>query len=50
MKDLLKVHKLMMGGLVDGAGALRTGQVGVFNGAERARQSTLGRLPRKFRN
>ena len=36
MKDLLKVHKLMMGGLVDGAGALRTGQVGVFNGAGEA--------------
>lgn len=33
MKDLLKVHKLMMGGLVEGAGAFRTGQVGVVDGA-----------------
>ncbi len=33
MKDLLKVHKLMMDGLVDTAGAFRTGEVGVFDGA-----------------
>ena len=32
-KDLLKVHKLMMGGLVETAGAFRTGQVGVIDGA-----------------
>ena len=33
VKDLLKVHKLMMGGLVETAGAFRTGQVGVIDGA-----------------
>ena len=33
IKDLLKVHKLMMGGLVDVVGAFRTGQVGVMDGA-----------------
>jgi len=30
MKDLLKVHGIMMGGLVDEAGRIRTGEVGVF--------------------
>ncbi len=34
VKDLLKVHKLMMGGLVDGAGTFRHRQVGVMDGAE----------------
>ena len=33
VKDLLKVHRLMMGGLVDGAGAFRSRQVGVIDGA-----------------
>ncbi len=33
VKDLLKVHKLMMGSLVETAGAFRTGQVGVIDGA-----------------
>lgn len=33
IKDLLKVHKLIMGGLVEVAGAFRTGQVGVMDGA-----------------
>ena len=33
VKDLLKVHKLMMGDLVDNAGAFRSGQVGVMDGA-----------------
>ena len=33
VKDLLKVHKLMMGGLVETAGAFRTEQVGVVDGA-----------------
>ena len=33
VKDLLKVHKLMMGGLVETAGAFRTGEVGVIDGA-----------------
>ena len=33
LKDLLKVHKLMMGGLVETAGVFRTGQVGVVDGA-----------------
>ena len=33
MKDLLNVHKLMMGGRVETAGAFRTGQVGVIDGA-----------------
>ena len=33
VKDLLKVHKLMMGGLVETAGAFRTGQVGIIDGA-----------------
>ena len=30
MEDLLKVHGVMMGGLVDEAGRIRTGNVGVF--------------------
>lgn len=29
--ELLKVHKIMMGGLVSEAGKIRTGQVGVYN-------------------
>lgn len=33
MKDLLKVHKLMMGGLAEAAGAFRTGQVCVIDRA-----------------
>lgn len=33
VKDLLKVHKLMMGGLVEGAGTFRHRQVGVMDGA-----------------
>ena len=33
VKDLLKVHKLMMGGLVDEAGAFRSKSVGVIDGA-----------------
>ena len=33
IKDLLKVHKLMMGGLVDEAGVFRSRQVGVVDGA-----------------
>ena len=33
VKDLLKVHKLMMGGLVDEAGAFRKKSVGVVDGA-----------------
>ena len=33
IKDLLKVHKLMMGGLVDEAGVFRSRQVGVMDGA-----------------
>lgn len=33
LKDLLKVHKLMMGGLVDAAGSFRRGQVGVIDGS-----------------
>lgn len=32
-KDLLKVHKLMMEGLVDAAGSFRRGQVGVIDGS-----------------
>jgi Fic family protein len=32
-KDILKVHKLMMGGLVASAGSFRRGQVGVIDGA-----------------
>lgn len=30
IEDLLKVHRVMMGGLVDEAGCIRTGNVGVF--------------------
>lgn len=33
VKDLLKAHKLMMGGLVETAGAFRTGEVSVIDGA-----------------
>ncbi len=33
VKDLLKVHKLMMGGLVKEAGSFRTGSVGVIDGS-----------------
>ena len=33
VKDLLKVHRLMMGGLVDEAGAFRSKSVGVIDGA-----------------
>ena len=33
VKDLLKVHKLMMGGLVDEAGVFRSKSVGVVDGA-----------------
>lgn len=33
VKDLLRIHKLMMGGLVERAGEFRTGQVGVVDGA-----------------
>jgi Fic family protein len=33
LKDILKVHKLMMGGLVDAAGSFRRGQVGVIDGS-----------------
>ena len=33
LKDLLKVHKLMMGGLVEAAGSFRRGQVGVIDGS-----------------
>lgn len=31
LKDLLKIHSILMNGLVEGAGSLRTGQVGVYN-------------------
>lgn len=31
IKDLLRIHKVMMRGLVEEAGQIRTGQVGVFN-------------------
>ncbi len=33
MKDLLRIHKLMMGGLVEEAGAFRSKPVGVMDGA-----------------
>ena len=33
IKDLLRIHKLMMGGLVEGSGSFRSKQVGIMDGA-----------------